>query len=80
MVFQDQIKSLGHLAFFNDSVWFPVQNTRSWLKDAEAAEKDLMGAVSYVDIDQNDWRQILQQLTDKFDRVLSDSEWIDDPQ
>jgi hypothetical protein len=80
LVFQDQIKSLGYLALFNDSVWFPVQNTRSWLKDAEAAEKDLMGSISHVDIDQNDFHNAMSQLAGLFASATKDKEWIADPQ
>lgn len=85
LVFQDQIKSLDHLALFNDSVWFPVQNTRSWLKDAEAAEKDLMGAISHADVGNNELRQDMALLSDQSgsasvntQRIVEPKSWLDE--
>lgn len=80
LVFQDQIKSLDHLALFNDSVWFPVQNTRSWLKDAESAEKDLMGAISHVDMGNDELREALALLSDQSGNPPEDPQKIIDPQ
>lgn len=85
LVFQDQIKTLDHLALFNDSVWFPVQNTRSWLKDAEAANKDLMGAISHVDVGNNELRQDLALLSNQphsssaaQQRILNPQSWMEE--
>jgi len=39
-------KRLEYLAFFNDSVWFPVPGTENWLKQAEALDVDYAAAAS----------------------------------
>lgn len=67
LVFQDQIKTLDHLALFNDSVWFPVVENCTWLAEAERADQDLMGAVCHVDIGHEEWRKMLPQLEGQFD-------------
>jgi len=79
LVFQGQIKTLDHLALFNDSVWFPVQNTRSWLRDAEAADKDLVGAISHVDVGSNELRQDLALLSNQSHRSWVNPISIPDP-
>lgn len=85
LVFQDQIKTLDHLALFNDSVWFPVQNTRNWLRDAEAANKDLMGAISHVDVGSNELRQDLALLSNQSrgssvaqQKIVNPQSWMDE--
>ncbi|MBN8633084.1 MAG: hypothetical protein J0L76_19800 [Rhodobacterales bacterium] len=42
----DDLPSLSALALLNDSVWFPVPGGRDWLKVAEEAGTDVVGAVS----------------------------------
>ena len=42
----EDLSELERLVFLNDSVWFPLPNSRDWLDDAEAMGVDFVGAAS----------------------------------
>lgn len=80
LIFQDQIKNLDRLVLFNDSVWFPTQDTRNWLMVAEAADKDLMGALSHTDVGNKELQEDLAFLSDQTGRATGVAQRISDPQ
>ncbi|MEQ3708383.1 rhamnan synthesis F family protein [Tateyamaria sp.] len=48
-------KQLDYLAFFNDSVWFPVPGAENWLQQAEALNVDCAATVSSFGIPKVDF-------------------------
>ena len=47
---------IRHLAIFNDSCWFPLRDSTSWLAAAEQRNVDFVGALAHAD---TDWFDIL---------------------
>ncbi|QYZ69273.1 rhamnan synthesis F family protein [Neotabrizicola shimadae] len=45
------VNQIDHLAFFNDSTWFPLNPDRDWLKEAEGLGADYVGSVSHCGMD-----------------------------
>jgi hypothetical protein len=82
LVFQDQIKTLDHLALFNDSVWFPLAGARNWLQDAEATGWDFVGSGSHAALRWDDLIDYFQRLkalkgTQKSSEPVSKGSWIE---
>jgi hypothetical protein len=75
MVFQNEIRNLDYLALFNDSVWFPVNNSNSWLKDAEMLQKDFVGALSHAELDRKDLNLAIGDLSTG--TITNKPAWID---
>lgn len=50
-------EKIAHLALFNDSVWFPLPNSKKWLNAAERMQVDFAGALSHAG---PDWREAIQ--------------------
>ena len=49
-------KELSHLALFNDSCWFPLHGSVSWLTVAEGMNVDFAGALAHAGMD---WYDVL---------------------
>ncbi|MEI6798681.1 MAG: rhamnan synthesis F family protein [Pseudomonadota bacterium] len=47
---------IRRLAIFNDSCWFPLPDSKSWLAAAEAMNVDFAGALAHADMD---WLDVL---------------------